>query len=80
MNKTICSSILILFALLGFQNLNAQESKPWFQDGSWNRPVTNPKAKVLPIIKVEGNKFVNPEGKTFLQCTPYYQISRRIGH
>jgi endoglucanase len=44
----------------------AQDKKPWFQDGSWRRPVTNPKAKILPLIRVEGNHFVNPEGKTVL--------------
>ena len=48
------------------QSLVSQESRPWFQDGPWKRPVPNPKAKALSLIRVEGNKFVNKEGKTIL--------------
>ncbi len=57
-----------LFLALSFcmQSLVSQESRPWYQDGPWQRPVPNPKAKTLPLIKVEGNKFVNPEGQTVL--------------
>jgi len=58
--------IIVLFSIFCIQNLFAQEVKPWFQDGSWRRPTQNPKAKVLPLIKVQGNKFVDPEGKTLL--------------
>ena len=55
--------IIIVFAT---QNITAQETRPWFQDGPSIFPKPNPKARVLPLIKVEGNKFVNPDGKTIL--------------
>ncbi|NQU80788.1 MAG: cellulase family glycosylhydrolase [Bacteroidetes bacterium] len=58
--------IFLLFVVFCIQNLKAQESKPWFQDGPWRRPTPNPKAKLLPLIKVEGNKFLNPAGDTIL--------------
>jgi endoglucanase len=51
---------------LCFQNLTAQESRPWFQDGPWKFQKPNPKEKVLPLLKVNGNKFIDPGGKTFL--------------
>ena len=59
-------SIILLCAAFCIQNLESQESKPWYQDSPWRRPVPNPKARILPLIKVNGNKFVNPEGKTLL--------------
>lgn len=64
-NKTLVM-IFALFFSFSFQSLMAQEQRPWFQDGPWRRPVPNPKLKVLPLIKVEGNKFVDPDGKTVL--------------
>ena len=57
---------ILLIAVCSVQSLSAQDTKPWFKDGSWQRPVQNPKAKVLPLISVKGNKFVNPEGETIL--------------
>ncbi len=56
----------VLIALLCIQNLTAQETRPWFQDGPFRFPKPNHKAKTLSLIKVEGNKFVNSEGKTIL--------------
>jgi len=58
--------LVLLCTTFAFQNLEAQGAKPWFQDGSRQRPVQNPKAKVLPLISVKGNKFVNPQGETVL--------------
>jgi endoglucanase len=57
---------LLIFTFAFALNLEAQESRPWFQDGPWQFPKANPKAKTLPLIKVEGNKFVDPQGKTIL--------------
>jgi len=56
----------VLIAVNCLQNLTGQETRPWFQDGPFRFPKPNPKAKVLPLIKVEGNKFVNPEGQAML--------------
>jgi endoglucanase len=58
--------ITLVFLLPDFQSLIAQETRPWFQDAPWSFPKPNPKAKALPLIKVEGNKFVNAEGQTIL--------------
>jgi aryl-phospho-beta-D-glucosidase BglC (GH1 family) len=44
----------------------AQESRPWFQDGPFRFPKPNPKAKILPLIKVDRNKLVNQKGDTIL--------------
>lgn len=66
MKKFVHFTTLILFASICMQNLAAQETKPWFQDGPWRRPTPNPKDKILPLIKIDGNHFVNPEGKTIL--------------
>ena len=57
---------ILLTAVCSAYSLQAQDAKPWFKDGAWQRPVQNPKAKVLPRISVKGNKFVNPEGETIL--------------
>jgi len=57
---------LILVALLISQSLLSQEARPWYQDGPWHPPVANQKAKILPLIKVKGNKFVNAKGDTLL--------------
>jgi endoglucanase len=58
--------ILSAIAMILIQNLSAQESKPWYQDGPWVFPKPDPRAKMLPLIKVQGNKFVDPEGKMIL--------------
>jgi endoglucanase len=66
MKKIISTIFFALIAFFFIMDLSAQEQKPWFQDGAWKRPVPNPKAKLLSLIRVEGNKFVNKEGKTIL--------------
>ena len=59
-------TIILIFAAFCMQSLVAQEIRPWFQDGPLYRPTPNPKARLLPLIKVMGNKFVNPKGDTIL--------------
>jgi endoglucanase len=64
----IFGSIILLHF---FSFLHAQESqKPgyhaWWNEGYYGRPRENPKAKILPLIKVEGNKFVNENGEKIL--------------
>ncbi len=60
------SAVLALVAFMALPGLSAQETRPWYQDAPWKMPVPNPKAKVMPLIKVEGNKIVTPDGKTIL--------------
>ena len=64
--KSIVLLFIVLFSTACFQLCNAQDVKPWFQGGHWQRMKANPKAKFLPVIKVQGNKFVDPQGKTIL--------------
>jgi aryl-phospho-beta-D-glucosidase BglC (GH1 family) len=66
MKKNHFFIILLILAFVLVQNLGAQETRPWFQDGPFRFPKANPKTKALSLIKVEGNKFVNSEGKTIL--------------
>jgi endoglucanase len=46
--------------------LNAQVSEPWFLYSPPAPTPQSPKSKVLPLIKVQGNRFVDPQGKTVL--------------
>ena len=66
MKKSLPYVVPLFLAFCCLQVLTAQENRPWYQDEPFRRPVRNPKAKLLPSIKVEGNKFVNPEGATVL--------------
>jgi endoglucanase len=66
MKTRLLLSMLFLVVISCLPDLSAQEAKPWFQNGSRQFPKPNPKAKLLPRIKVKGNKFVNPKGDTIL--------------
>ncbi len=59
-------SVILFFIAFCLQNLVAQEPRPWFQDVPWHFPTPNPTAKVLPLIMVKGNKFINSKGDTVL--------------
>src|SRR5262245_46540624 len=61
---------LLAFALVGAPLLARAETAPakpsiWGSDQP-RRPVENPKAKILPLISVKGNRFVNPAGEPVL--------------
>lgn len=61
--------MLSMLIIAGPQNLFAQEEeteKAWYESGRWQRPVPNPQLKLMPMISVKGNQFVNPEGDTLL--------------
>jgi endoglucanase len=66
MKKQSLLTVLMLAVIMFLSDLSAQNARPWFQDSPWNPPVVNPKAKALPLIRVQGNKFVTPDGKTIL--------------
>ncbi len=66
MRKSTPKLIAIFFMAIILQNLSAQEGRHWFEGGPWTRPATNPKAKVLPLISVDTNKFVDPDGNVVL--------------
>lgn len=60
-----------IFLLFSFPNLKAQNTPPKnTNEGWWNAsyhwPAKNPNAKLLPLIRVVGNKFVNAKNDTIL--------------
>jgi endoglucanase len=59
-------TFIFLVAVVCVQQIAAQESRPWFQDGPRHFPKPNSKARVLPLIMVKGNKFINSKGDTIL--------------
>ncbi len=59
-------SVLWICILLLSLSATSQETRTWFQGGPWQRPQINQKAKLLPLISVDGNTFVNPDGETIL--------------
>ncbi len=66
MKKRISLFLMMLTFVAYLPLLVAQETRPWYQDAPRRFPKPNPKAKVLPLIKVSGNKFVNAKGDTIL--------------
>lgn len=69
-NTLMKTQIFFPAALLGtmifLTGLSAQEAKPWYFDSPPAKPAPDPKAKVLPLVKVEGNRFVTADGRTIL--------------
>ena len=59
------TSLLLLAALFIMPGLKAQET-PWYMGVPDKQPGPNPKAKTLSLIKVQGNKLLNDDGKTIL--------------
>lgn len=48
------------------QDQAEKKSDEWWAARHWQRPKPNPQAKLLPLIQVKGNKFVNSKGDTVL--------------
>jgi hypothetical protein len=66
MKNPVSHIFMLILTALFIQTLAAQQSKPWYQDAPWIIPTPDPKAKILPLIKVVGNKFVDAKGDTIL--------------
>jgi endoglucanase len=66
MKKQRLLTVLLLAAMIFLPDLSAQDARPWYEDGPSQMPEPNPKAKALPLIKVQGNKFITEGGKTIL--------------
>lgn len=66
MKKLFRTTLLVI--LVASPSLAADAPAPahWWQHGRWQRPEPNPKAKVMPLISVKENHFVNPDGETVL--------------
>lgn len=57
--------IVMVVAFWGMTAIWAQDSTPWYM-GTWNRHQPNPKAKDMPLVQIDGNHFVTPDGNTIL--------------
>lgn len=58
--------LILLTVTFYSSDLLSQQVRPWYQDLPWSPPKTNPKAKILPLIRVEKNKFINSRGEVIL--------------
>ncbi|HVU28675.1 MAG TPA: cellulase family glycosylhydrolase [Verrucomicrobiae bacterium] len=58
----------VFVACFCFQGAHAQTNdfRHWWQEQSYGRPFHSSSTNQLPRIRVEGNKFVDPDGKTIL--------------
>lgn len=56
--------LLLLLCLIASLFAEGQDTKAWWESGRWRWPVKNPQAKQMPLVKVDGNKFVNDKGDT----------------
>ena len=45
-------------------SVTTSSERPWWNGGIPRRPSENPDARKLALIRVEGNKFVDPQGRT----------------
>ena len=69
MNNYNFLRMLLLVSLLGFTAVNAAEKSgertDWWNE-AWQPPKPSAKATALPLISVQGNHFVTPNGQTIL--------------
>lgn len=67
-NKLNMKRTLSLMAVLLFVTvcLDAQNTRPWYQDQPPRPPKAFPDAKKLSLIRVEGNRFTDPRGVPLL--------------
>jgi len=66
MNIRNVLTLVLVAAVACSSDLFSQQSRPWYQDLPWSPPKTNPKAKTLPLVRVEKNKFINSQGNIIL--------------
>jgi aryl-phospho-beta-D-glucosidase BglC (GH1 family) len=62
MKKTVITAFVVLAGVI---TVRAQADTAWYVD-RWEMPKPNPRAKSMQLVKVEGNHFVTPDGKTIL--------------
>ena len=71
LNKHVRHCLFLIILMLSLQQTQSQNTSdtnyhPWWKGGFFSWPVKNPKAKLLPLIMVKGNKFINARGDTML--------------
>jgi endoglucanase len=71
LSKSIKLFLFFIIILAGTKRVQAQNTadsnnRPWWKEGFPPRPARNPKARLMPLIMVKGNKFVNAKGDTIL--------------
>jgi len=59
-------SVLLLIVFCSTRFCYAQDTRPWYDGEPRQHHEPNPKAKILPVIKVQGNMFVDPQGNSVL--------------
>ena len=66
MKTRILLTLVFLVVIVWNTDLLSQQTRPWYQDLPWSPPKVNPKAKILPLVTVVGNKFIDSRGDTIL--------------
>jgi aryl-phospho-beta-D-glucosidase BglC (GH1 family) len=66
MNTKHLLSVILLAAVISLPDLTGQEARPWYYGVPQSQVQPNPKARTLPLIKVQGNHFITEGGKTVL--------------
>ena len=66
MKKRFTALAFLMLSIGCITQVRAQEERHWWESGPWGWPQPNPQAKLMPLISVSGNSFVNPEGDTIL--------------
>ncbi len=71
LNKYVRHSIPLIILTISLQYAQAQNTadnnnRPWWREGYPFRFAKNPKAKMMSLISVKGNKFINAKGDTVL--------------
>jgi len=68
----LCLPLPVVFTIFSLTSAHAQDTaakktfRAWWNEYNFHRPVRNPKAKLLSLISVYKNKFVNAKGDTLL--------------
>jgi endoglucanase len=66
MNTKHLLTVILLAAVISLPDLTAQEARPWYYGVPSVQPQPDPKAKTLPLVKVQGNHFITEDGTKIL--------------
>ncbi len=66
LSAVVTLSVFSMPALFAADPPTTPPAKSIWKAGAWLRPTPNPKAELLPLISVKGNRFVDPSGAPML--------------